>query len=389
MQAHSWLLGTSVEHVILAQAALLKHFVKAPLMSVQTTLKNGHIINSVDTGPVVRSSSEEPVRTIVLAHGLGSGLGFFWPNYDALLRKNGGAYDRVIGVDWLGFGASSRPRVLAPRYRKLPEADSWWNRFSLCGTRFCEDSDTSSSSSSLTERSEGNGGGGGGAGAAARFFTDSFEEWRSLQEPTTTTTVATRSAAGGGGGQQDQLAAGRSSSGVGLERFTLLGHSLGGYLACRYAMARPQHIEGLVLASPAGLLVPPVGAPPSSTTTTASSANRSTAANSSTQQRPPPAGNGPGSEKEKGEGEKDVPWQFRLVDCAWSANVTPGQVFRAFSMVRQALRLSDGPSDVQRIVRGRFGEYESPISLSLSRTHSFTFFLLRNFYKLSTVTKSH
>lgn len=39
----------------------------------------------------------------------------------------------------------------------------------------------------------------------------------------------------------------------GLERFTLLGHSLGGYLAIAYALKYPGHLNKLILASPVGI----------------------------------------------------------------------------------------------------------------------------------------
>eukprot|EP01080_Neovahlkampfia_damariscottae_P000833 gene833-9082_t len=40
---------------------------------------------------------------------------------------------------------------------------------------------------------------------------------------------------------------------VGLEKFTLLGHSLGGFLTCSYALEKPQHLEKLILAAPIGI----------------------------------------------------------------------------------------------------------------------------------------
>lgn len=40
---------------------------------------------------------------------------------------------------------------------------------------------------------------------------------------------------------------------VGLEKMTLFGHSLGGYLATCYALKYPQHVEKLILVSPAGI----------------------------------------------------------------------------------------------------------------------------------------
>src|SRR5690606_27292329 len=43
----------------------------------------------------------------------------------------------------------------------------------------------------------------------------------------------------------------------GLDRFTLLGHSLGGYLAVCYALKYPGHLKKLILASPVGIPLDP------------------------------------------------------------------------------------------------------------------------------------
>ncbi len=262
MSVRNRLLGTSVGHVLAAQSAILKHFVRQPLKPVSTLLPtSGYVINSVDSG--VPSKREfGAVRTLVLAHGLGSGLAFFFHQYDSLLRANGGSFDRVIGLDWLGFGASSRPNCRAPRNR-------WWSKggFSLCRSRF------------ETEAS---------GDTATAFFVDSLEEWRAQ---------------------------------LGLDSFTLVGHSLGGYLSARYAMAHPARIDGLVLASPAGLTVPPT----------------------ETDTKNP--------KKRLPESSSAVPWQLRLLDTAWSANITPGQLFRAWSYMRRG-----GPQAVEAILRRRFGD---------------------------------
>lgn len=53
-----------------------------------------------------------------------------------------------------------------------------------------------------------------------RFFLDAFEDWRAQQ---------------------------------GLDRFVLVGHSLGGYLSALYALWNPQRVTRLILVSPAGL----------------------------------------------------------------------------------------------------------------------------------------
>jgi cardiolipin-specific phospholipase len=55
---------------------------------------------------------------------------------------------------------------------------------------------------------------------AENFFIDALEEWRKARK---------------------------------IERFTLLGHSLGGYLAVSYALKYPGHLKKLILASPVGI----------------------------------------------------------------------------------------------------------------------------------------
>lgn len=169
------MLGGSVKQLLDAQRRLLDRFVSTPMTPLRLELpSSGHTLNAVCSNGGQAIAPEEG-RTVVLCHGLGAALGFFFNNIDSLLRKNGGHFDRVVAVDWLGFGASSRPHCAAPRNR-------WWSDFSLCKSKFDLAADGASGD------------------AAAHFFLDTFDEFRRE---------------------------------AGIEQFTLMGHSLGGYLSAR------------------------------------------------------------------------------------------------------------------------------------------------------------
>ncbi|KAI9663163.1 MAG: hypothetical protein M1821_008211 [Bathelium mastoideum] len=120
---------------------------------------------------------DEPVENnLVMLHGYGAGLGFFYRNFEPLSRAHGW---KLHALDLLGMGRSSRPpfRLRAKdRAGKIAEAEDW--------------------------------------------FVDALEEWRVQR---------------------------------GIDRFTLLGHSLGGYMAVAYALKYPGHLNKLVLASPVGI----------------------------------------------------------------------------------------------------------------------------------------
>ncbi|KAI0967011.1 Alpha/Beta hydrolase protein [Xylaria arbuscula] len=119
----------------------------------------------------------EPVDdTLVMLHGYGAGLGFYYKNFEPLSRLTGW---KVYALDWLGMGNSKRPpfKITAKDpQEKTAEAENW--------------------------------------------FIDSLEEWRKIRK---------------------------------LDKFTIIGHSLGGYLAVSYALKYPGHINKLILASPVGI----------------------------------------------------------------------------------------------------------------------------------------
>lgn len=125
---------------------------------------------------VTRTSEGNPDNHLVMLHGYGAGLAFYYKNYDMLSRRPGW---KLWSLDLLGYGRSSRPQFTIKSKDpegKITEAEDW--------------------------------------------FIDALEEWRQIR---------------------------------GIERFTLLGHSFGGYLAMRYALKYQGHVNKLILASPVGV----------------------------------------------------------------------------------------------------------------------------------------
>ncbi|MCJ1437850.1 hypothetical protein MMC27_007237 [Xylographa pallens] len=124
----------------------------------------------------VERVGEEHDQNLVMLHGYGAGLGFFYKNFEGLSRAPGW---KVYALDLLGMGRSSRPTFkihAKDREGKITEAENW--------------------------------------------FIDALEEWRIARK---------------------------------IDRFTLLGHSLGGYMAVAYALKYPGRLNKLILASPVGI----------------------------------------------------------------------------------------------------------------------------------------
>lgn len=167
---------TSTDHIIAAEKRLL------------SIIKTGYVQERVNigSGPPgskvrwFRSTSNEPrflntvtfdskpdSPTLVMVHGYAASQGFFFRNFDALASRF-----RIIAVDQLGWGGSSRPDFTC---KSTEETEAW--------------------------------------------FIDSFEEWRKAKN---------------------------------LTNFILLGHSFGGYVASKYALKHPEHVQHLILVGPAG-----------------------------------------------------------------------------------------------------------------------------------------
>jgi pimeloyl-ACP methyl ester carboxylesterase len=156
---------TSTEQQLKSLQNLLGHFCKSDVVYKTAKLSNGYLnyvevvrknVNgSILSNPNPNSNpkpnpnpNERPKRTLLLMHGFGSGLGFFFNNYDDLALH----FDRVISVDWLGMGASSRSfNNIQPRLTVYDQMKSL----------------TMSKSDSSEQLS---------TGAAVDFFVDSLEE---------------------------------------------------------------------------------------------------------------------------------------------------------------------------------------------------------------------
>ncbi|EEH16362.2 hypothetical protein PABG_06449 [Paracoccidioides brasiliensis Pb03] len=124
----------------------------------------------------VERVGEKVEHNLVILHGYGAGLGFFYKNFEALSRAKGW---QLYALDMLGMGRSTRPPFKIhskQRQEAIREAEDW--------------------------------------------FIDALEEWRVKRK---------------------------------IDRFTLLGHSLGGYMAVAYALKYPGRLNKLILASPVGI----------------------------------------------------------------------------------------------------------------------------------------
>jgi cardiolipin-specific phospholipase len=156
--------------------------------------RSHHFINTVR----FLSPDKLSDKHIVVAHGYGAGLGFFFKNFRAL--QSTGAM--VHTLDWLGMANSSRPplpsigrRRKSMEYITDEDAPEYLDPHDVHGVK-----------------------------ATESFFVDSLEQWRHKSD---------------------------------IDKMILVGHSLGGYLSTAYALKYPERVEKLVLVSPVGVPEPP------------------------------------------------------------------------------------------------------------------------------------
>lgn len=255
----------------------------------------------------VERVGEETEQNLVVLHGYGAGLGFFYKNFDALSRAKGW---QLYALDMLGMGRSTRPPFKMrskQRQEAITEAEDW--------------------------------------------FIDALEEWRVKRK---------------------------------IDRFTLLGHSLGGYMAVAYALKYPGRLNKLILASPVGIPEDPYAVsaempdPAESTSgnesmqeqsdmvadsaDVGSDANKAQAANGDATKN----GNR-SSDNNSGKGPPRRPLS-KWITYLWDANISP------FSLIRWSGPL--GPRLVSGWSSRRFSHLPAPEAQAL-HDYSYSVFRLR------------
>lgn len=156
------------------------------------------------------NSSPGSHKEVVLLHGYGASLGLFYNNFEALSTLENTS---VHVLDMLGFGLSSRPKF--PK-RKATEKTNFEYTFK----KNIKDDETGEMKPTMVTENVKVKTSLEDVEVAENFFIDSLESWRKKKN---------------------------------IEKFTLIGHSLGGYLSSCYAMKYPERVTKLVLLSPVGL----------------------------------------------------------------------------------------------------------------------------------------
>lgn len=230
---------TSTDHIIAAEKRLLS-LVKTSYTQELVNIGSGppgskvRWFRSISNEPrfinTVTFDSKEGSPTLVMIHGYAASQGFFFRNFDALAK-----HFRVIAIDQLGWGGSSRPDFTCT---STEETEAW--------------------------------------------FIDSLEEWRKAKN---------------------------------LNNFVLLGHSFGGYIAAKYSLKYPEHVQHLILVGPAGFT----------------------------------------SETESDKSERlakfKATWKGAVLNHLWESNFTPMKIIRGLGPF--------GPNLVRKYTSARFGQYST------------------------------
>lgn len=245
----------------------------------------------------VERVGEQADQNLVILHGYGAGLGFFYKNFEPLSRAKGW---RLYALDLLGMGRSTRPafKIKAKnRQEAITEAEDW--------------------------------------------FIDALEEWRVKQK---------------------------------IDRLTLMGHSMGGYMAVAYALKYPGHLNKLILVSPVGIPEDPYAVNESMP-----EPSDSTMANEFTQDQDEimtpernansnkPAINNAATAKPQSDPapRRRIP---KIISYLWDANLSP------FSIIRWAGPM--GPRLVSNWTSQRFSHLPAPEAAAL-HDYSYSIFRLR------------
>ena len=260
----------------------------------------------------VERVGEEVKETLVMVHGYGAGLGFFYRNYEPLTRMPGW---KLYSLDMLGMGNSvSRAAPGDPGRR------AWDRTANSLQSRPPFKVQAKDKKGKISE--------------AEGWFVDALEEWRIERK---------------------------------IDKFTLLGHSLGGYLAVSYALKYPGHIKKLILASPVGIPHNPYAAnealpePGESTLAAEFTEDQESTTTEHRKTPPPPKQPPPPPKLEK---RRLPPWLVWL----WDANFSP------FTLVRLTGPL--GPRFVSGWSSRRFNHLPPAEAQSLHE-YSYTLFSQR------------
>jgi len=198
---------TSQVLLLSAQTRLLQHFCGGAVLIESRRSKGGiNYVVVTSKSAKAKAAQSEAEKTLLLVHGFGSGLGFFFANYSYLAAT----YSQVVAIDLLGMGGSDRvdlskaPRITTPQLLY---------RF-FTGNHAKVDAEV--------------------VPRAINFFVDSMEDFCDELN------------LGGGGGL-----------GVGAPKLHVAGHSLGSFLTWNFALRHKHRVEALVMISPCGVPSPP------------------------------------------------------------------------------------------------------------------------------------